>query len=84
MMFELPINLDDMSLDPADYRAFADWLRTQTTYAISHRTRDLLLQFADWKAQAIQCRLQGSMQRAMILEHGLESTYKLIPKKWKW
>lgn len=84
MEFELPCNLDDMSIDPEDYRRFADWIRTQKAYPISTRNRVYLTQYAEWKCASMRERLHGNINSVQLLERGMERIFSLLSPKWRW
>jgi hypothetical protein len=68
--FDVP-NIDDASIDPADYDAL--------TYTLS-----LLKQCTMYKAQAMRYRLCGFIEGAIRIEAHLERAYKQLPTWAKW
>jgi hypothetical protein len=69
-VFEVP-NLDDMSIDPADYNAAAAVLGQLACYAGA-------------KGHAMRLRLKGDIEAALSWERMLEGMYARLPQWAKW
>ncbi len=65
------INLDDLSVDPADL----------TSVSITFTT---LARYARLKADAMRHRGYGNIGVALILERDLERTYAMLPEWARW
>ncbi|HXJ56440.1 MAG TPA: hypothetical protein VNU68_07220 [Verrucomicrobiae bacterium] len=70
IVFDVP-NLDDASIDPRDYYALAETLKTLQFYACH-------------KALAMEARLRGDIADAARLESKLESQYRILPSWATW
>ena len=84
LVFKLPINLDDMSINPDDYIAFVDWLNTQRIYAIDDFNKQLLTNYALIKRESIIRRIKGNIIGSLALERDLETIYYSILTQYKW
>lgn len=69
-----PVNLDCLSIEPDDYRAFA-----------ADTTNDMRLRnYAEMKAQAMECRLAGRVAEAVSIERNLDRFYNALPTNLQW
>ena len=69
-LFESP-NLDCLSIDPDDLREAANVLHA-------------LAQYARRKAEAMEHRLAGNVNVALILEAQLDAQYRKLPEWARW
>ncbi len=66
-----PINLDDLSTDPADYKE-------------ADRVLERLAVYCATKAQAMRHRTDGNTSLALIFEARLEAQYNALPEWARW
>jgi hypothetical protein len=69
-LFDVP-NLDDLSIDPADYDRAA-------------QVFDALARYASLKASAMRTRLAGRINPALRMEERLEEIYASLPEWARW
>lgn len=77
-------NLDGMSIDPADLRAYADKLRQAPVAPEDELTKCRLIGYANGKADAMDARRAGRINDAITIERTLDLIYQRLPMYAKW
>jgi hypothetical protein len=64
-------NIDDATIDPEELRQFGRNLTRLGSYAL-------------YKANAMESRLAGNIEMALIDERNCERLYNTLPPEWRW
>ena len=85
LQFQLPENLDNLSLDPEDLRQWASTLQLKRAeLGVGVSTSRLLVAYACNVALAMEYRLDGRITEAQRLEYKNERIFARIPQKFQW
>lgn len=80
----LLVNLDCFSIDPQDVRDHARKLMDTDVSPEDKRTRNQLAAYACLKAEAMECRLSGSVVKALEHENHCDRIYGSLPEYAQW
>ena len=64
-------NLDDITIDPKELRKFGRDLTRLAAYTLS-------------KANAMENRIKGKIELALLDERHCEQLYNMLPPEWRW